>query len=41
MILQFAEILGKGNGGMVRKAIMKPSGIPVAIKVSIFGGINI
>eukprot|EP00347_Sterkiella_histriomuscorum_P014146 403361988 len=29
---QYQEILGKGNGGMVYKALLKPSGLPLAIK---------
>ena len=31
---QYGDVLGKGNGGMVRAGVHKVSGIPVAIKVS-------
>jgi hypothetical protein len=34
MTLKYGEILGEGNGGLVRAGILKVSGIPVAIKVS-------
>lgn len=32
--LVYGEVLGRGNGGVVRAGIHKASGIPVAIKVS-------
>jgi hypothetical protein len=31
--LKYGEILGEGNGGLVRAGVLKVSGIPVAIKV--------
>ena len=31
--LEYGEVLGKGNGGIVQKGVHKVSGIPVAIKV--------
>ena len=31
--LQYGDVLGKGNGGMVRAGVHKVSNIPVAIKV--------
>ena len=32
--LEYDEnILGKGNGGVVRKAIYKPQNIPIAVKI--------
>ena len=34
----YGDILGRGNGGMVRAGIHKQSGIPVAIKVSNLSG---
>jgi hypothetical protein len=36
----YGDILGRGNGGMVRAGVHKQSGIPVAIKVSYFGVIQ-
>ena len=34
--LQYGDVLGKGNGGMVRAGVHKVSNIPVAIKVKNF-----
>ncbi len=32
--LEYGEVLGRGNGGMVRRGLHKASGIPIAVKVS-------
>jgi hypothetical protein len=33
--LEYGEVLGRGNGGMVRAGFHKATKIPVAIKVSL------